>query len=217
MLEMIFILLAAQSTQASRPASPISRAIGAPPKVTCPPAAEETRRLLELSPSAFDQNPNSGWRPYAAAGCYVDAARLIEDYMKANPSAKLGLIRFHLFQMLAYAGDTSRALGVLEQVERDDIERNADAGWRMYVAGTRAFLENRRSDLEAQVTALVAFADQHGPSERAARLNANVLQGFVRCFGRPYAEAYGPPCADRATPRRIGTNMPPPAPPASRQ
>ena len=111
--------------------------------------------------------------------------------------------------MLAFAADTAAALTVLEQVKRIDIERGADAGWKLYIAGTKAFMDNRKSDLEANAVKLIAFADQHGPTERAARLNANVLNGLLRCFGKPYAAAYEPPCADREAARRINSSNEP--------
>ena len=207
MIALIVSLIAVHSIDASRPAPAASApsAAGAVPAVRCPPDADEVQRLLSLPQSDFDQNPRSGWRLYASNRCYSDAAALIAGYIAhRNPGlGALSLLRFHQFQMLAYAGDTCGALAVLEEVERIDAARNADAGWRLYVAGTRAFLENRREELEAHAAALIAFADRRGPTERAARLNANVLQGLVRCFGRPYAAAYGPPCADREAARRI--------------
>jgi hypothetical protein len=165
--------------------------------VTCPPSPEDTQRLLALSFHDFDQNPLSGWRLYGSNGCYIDGARLIDAYADKITDAKsLSGLRFHQFQMLAHAGDTRGALAVLREVKRLDVERNADTGWKLYVAGTEAFLESRKSDLEEHRAALVAFADQHGPTERAARANARVLKGLVQCFGKPYRQAYQPSCAD---------------------
>ena len=43
---------------------------------------------------------------------------------------------------------------------------------------------------------MIEFADRQGPTERAARLNAKILQGFIRCFGKPYKTAYQPSCGD---------------------
>jgi hypothetical protein len=168
------------------------------PEVVCPPSAEEEARLLALPFEAFDQHPVAGWRPYGLRGCYRDAARLIAKYAdKAEGLGKIGVLRFHQVQMLAFAGDTGTALEVLEAVKRIDAQRNAETGWRLYVAGTEAFLRSSRKDLEARTAELAAFADTHGSTERAARANGNVLQGLLRCFGKPYRIAYSPPCVDR--------------------
>ena len=151
MIEFVgILLLAGQAMEPPRAVAP--PALGSTyvlPKVTCPPSPEDTQRLLALSFHDFDQNPLSGWRLYGSNGCYMDGARLIDAYADKIADAKsLGVLRFHQFQMLAHAGDTPGALSVLAQVERIDTERNADAGWKLYVAGTRAFLENRRPALE---------------------------------------------------------------------
>jgi hypothetical protein len=198
MIGFIAILLSASQT-AEPPRAPAPPAPGSTyvlPKVTCPPSPEDTQRLLALSFHDFDQNPLSGWRLYGSNGCYMDGARLIDAYAdKITDARLLSGLRFHQFQMLAHAGDTPAALTVLREVKRLDVKRNADTGWKLYVAGTEAFLESRKSDLEEHRAALVAFADQHGPTERAARANAKVLMGLVQCFGKPYRQAYQPSCA----------------------
>lgn len=172
------------------------------PEVTCPPNAKEEARLLALPFEAFDQHPVAGWRPYGLRGCYRDAARLIARYAdKSQDPGKIGLLRFHQFQMLAFADDKDAALAVLETVKRIDAQRNAETGWKLYVAGTEAFLRGSRKDLEDRIAELTAFANAHGPGERAARVNSNVLQGLLRCFGKPYRTAYSPPCVER-TPQR---------------
>jgi hypothetical protein len=137
-------------------------------------------------------------------GCYVDAADLIDRYAGTVTDLKWrAALQFHRFQMLAFSNNIDQALASLRLVNQLDDERHADAGWRLYVAGTEAFLKKDSEGLEANTEALTRFADQHGPSERVALLNVNVLRGFVRCFDRPYRSAYGPPCADRDAARRI--------------
>jgi hypothetical protein len=199
MIEFIAILLSAGQT-AEPPRAPAPPALGSTyvlPKVTCPPSPEDTQRLLALSLHDFDQNPLSGWRLYGSNGCYMDGARLIDAYAdKITDARLLSGLRFHQFQMLAHAGDTPGALAVLQKVKRLDVERKADTGWKLYVVGTEAFLESRKSDLEKHMVALVAFADQHGPTAKVARANARVLKGLVQCFGKPYRQAYQPSCAD---------------------
>ena len=179
------------------------------PRVTCPPSAAEEARLLALPFREFDQNAN-GWRLYALNGCHRDAARLIARYAERMEEPRiLGLLQWHRFQMLAFADDVQGALDALRLVDRIDERRNADAGWRLYVAGTQAFLEGRRKDLEAHITQLSAFADQHGTSETVARLNGNVLQGLLRCFGKPYKIAYIAPCVDLEAARAINRERKP--------
>lgn len=200
MIELIGMMLAVgQAMEPPHPANapPTLGSTYVLPKVTCPPSPEDTQRLLALSFRDFDQNPMSGWRVYGSNGCYRDAARLIDAYADKIADAKaLSGLRFHQVQLLAHAGDTPGALAVLQEVKRLDAERNADTGWRLYVAGTEAFLESRKRDLEQHLVALLGFAEQHGPTESVARTNAKVLKGLIRCFGRPYREAYQPSCAD---------------------
>lgn len=191
----------AQSTGAPAPPPglpPLPPGAFVSPEVVCPPSAGEEARLLALPFEAFDQHPVAGWRPYGLRGCYRDAARLIAKYAdKGQDSPKIGLLRFHQFQMLAFADDKDAALAVLDTVKRIDAQRNAETGWKLYVAGTEAFLRGSKKDLEDRITELAGFADAHGPTERAARANGNVLQGLLRCFGKPYRIAYSPPCVDR--------------------
>jgi hypothetical protein len=180
------------------------------PPVTCPPGAAEEAQLLALPFQQFDQG-TKGWRLYALNGCHRDAARLISIYAeKIEEPRKLAALQWHRFQMLAFADDVRGALDAMREVKRLDEQRNADAGWRIYVAGTQAFLEDRRKDLERHIAELSAFADQHGTSQTTARLNGNVLQGLLRCFGKPYKFAYLAPCFDLEAARAINRERRPP-------
>lgn len=176
------------------------------PKVTCPPSAEETERLLALPFEEFDQRGDSGWRPYGLNGCYREAADLIGRYLEKHPQAH-PVLPWHRFQMLAHADDTAEALSVLEGIRASAQWAAADEGWRGYVEGTEAFMRGRKPDLEARLAALDRFGSGTHPAAGAARLNANVLRGLLRCFGQPYRVAYASPCVDMEAARTISNEL----------
>jgi hypothetical protein len=201
----IFASLAQVSTSTPS-APPLQTGTPVATEVSCPPSAQEVARLMALPLDKFDQSSSDGWRVYAARGCYLDAARLISGYLRTSADLpKASLLRFHQFQMTAFAGDVPEALKILDEVKRLDELRDADWGWRLYVSGTEAFMKRDQVSLRQRIEDLDAFAGQQGPTEWKARLNNNVLKGLMKCFDQPYKAAYGPRCVDSEAARTIAS------------
>jgi hypothetical protein len=174
--------------------------------LTCQLTDAEREQVLSLDLKAFDQDFKGGWRALSNRGCEAEAATLIQKYIARHqpPVREEALLRFHEFQLLEASGHMTDALRVLDHVEALDIERGAPASWRAYEAATRAFVENNSEKFDAALGALEReAASQSLPARFATMLNLNVVRGLRRCFGRPYNEAYLPPCVDVSEVQRI--------------
>lgn len=146
-----------------------------------------------LSFEAFDQVGElpSTARALGERDCYAEAARASEDYLLHGPettSRQREILAFHMGQYLATAGQEREAARVIATARTQNDPPQPDGfDWNTYVVGTWAFLTRDRALLEASHARLAA-----APGERNA-YNARALAGLVRCFGRPYREAYGRP------------------------
>jgi len=168
---------------------------------SCTPSLEERERLLSLSEQMFDRSPD-GWRVYAGAHCYAEAASLIHDFMAGRPALRAddrAQLHFHAAQMLAEANRIDDAVDQLGDVLQVQAERPVDdPGWVLYVKGTVGFLRQDRSILDQSVKDLDAYAAKEAGAVQAGdRLNLNALHGFQKCFGQGYLVAYSSPdCRD---------------------
>ncbi len=168
---------------------------------SCTPSLEERERLLSLSEQMFDRSPD-GWRVYAGAHCYAQAASLIHDFMAGRPGLRAddrAQLHFHAAQMLAEANRIDDAVDQLGDVLQVQAERPVDdPGWVFYVKGTVGFLRQDRSILDQSVKDLDAYAAKEAGAVQAGdRLNLNALHGFQKCFGQGYLVAYSSPdCRD---------------------
>jgi hypothetical protein len=139
---------------------------------------------------------NGGWRAIAQhEECTTIAADLIRDYREAHGSTST-ILYWHEGQLRASAGSTDEAIRLFEKSRKTD-----DAyGWNLYADASIAFLKH---DLPALLAARAALARLPRPKDFDPRdakgnvvnvtwpLNLNVVDGFIRCFNRPYKEAYG--------------------------
>lgn len=165
---------------------------------------DELERLLALDADAFDQTMDGGWRPIAGAGCFVQAAELIDEYVRMRPGLDRDdnpdriIFRFHAGQLYATAGRTDVALDrfresyqaeeLIASLEEDPDDADAAVGlraWNAYVDATIAFLEQDRPALEA-ARARVA----RGPEFNGEPMNLSVVDRFLEHFGSSYAAAY---------------------------
>jgi len=191
----------------SSPPAPSTAAPAASAPITsnglqsCTPSLEERERLLSLSEQMFDRSPD-GWRVYAGAHCYAEAASLIHDFiagragLRADDRAQL---HFHAGQMLADANRTDDAVDQLGEVLQVQSERPVDdPGWVLYVKGTVGFLRQDRAILDQAAKDLDAYAaKESGAVQAGDRLNLNALRGFQKCFSQGYLVAYSSPqCRD---------------------
>lgn len=173
-------------------------------------AAEEQALIedgvLELDFQSFDQDLEGGWRTLANRGCMVEAATLIERYLEENPAAaneRTNLLHFHAGQVLAFSGETDRAISHFErsfesfdlilQLREDEEDELADmlVGWNLYVEGTLAFL---RRDREALTEAL---GELRTHDDDVSRTNLAIVERFLENFDGTYADAYRSDTGDR--------------------
>ncbi|EDX80540.1 MAG: hypothetical protein KJ728_12025 [Alphaproteobacteria bacterium] len=172
------------------------------------PCSYDREAMLALSPQAFDQDMEGGWRPLGnRRECRDTAVELLAAYRKARwrdmTSDQLHTNYWHEGQVRAALGQTDHAVRLLlAGVSPDPIgDGKAD-----YAIGTVAFLLKDRAALQAARDRLAAVPPPPGFEEDAARfkaqygrelswpLNLDVLDGFLACFDKPYDEAYSRDC-----------------------
>jgi hypothetical protein len=170
---------------------------------TCMPDVTERERLMTLDVATFDRS-ETGWRLYAAAKCYSQAAELIEAYLDSRAALRAddqSILRYHAAQMLADANRPDDAVSELRVVLALEPQRpHPDTGWSQYIRGFIAFLMQDRPALDKAVVELDAYAqDETGKLQAGDRINLNALHGLQRCYGKDYAFAYSSPdCRDLA-------------------
>ena len=173
----------------------LSAALGAP-------AAKHDCRIdqaaeLRLDERQFDQDVTGGWRALDDRGCRREAADLIRAYRLAKHRSDERTLLWHEGQLRAGAGQTSRAIALFRRAKKPAAEDHD--GWNLYVEGTIAFLHHDRSALLRARAALAALPPPSRPETLTIQgqvvqmpwpPNLNVLDGFLKCFGEPYALAY---------------------------
>lgn len=169
---------------------------------TCEIDAAGRAEFLAMPYEQFDQSHGGGWRLYAETGrCYREAADLIIDYILHSrvplTADNLRILRWHAGQLLGMAGEEEEALDFFRaSYEPPDAPRR-QIDWNSYVDATVAFITKDRAALEAARARLA----RQVPFENGYYPNLNVVDGFLRCFDRPYAEAHSDACmSDGRTP-----------------
>lgn len=163
------------------------------------PAADtchvDGQAMMELGLNAFDQDMDGGWRELAQRpGCRERAADLIRTY-RDFVLRRLPILYWHEGQLRAGLGQTEQAVQLFEQARSQDDEH----GWNHYVDANIAFLRGDREALAEARERLAALPRPPGWDTRRLPngqpvvwpMNLDVVDGFVRCFGRSYEEAYG--------------------------
>ena len=155
-----------------------------PTRAPCELSAAETRQLLALEPSDFDQQRGRGWRALADQGCFCAAAEMIDAYMEQGAGQlneeQQRLFRWHAGQMYAYAGSTAlareRMLAALDPTEPDP----PFFPWNDYVRATIAFLDGDRARLEHHRGRI---------ARTVSKGNLAIVDALLERFGQPYATA----------------------------
>lgn len=189
-------------------ASVLSLLTATPPP--SPGCAYDSPALQAMSPDAFDQDLKGGWRALSNRKCYLEAAIVIRDYREANLSKlrsfQISILYWHEGQARALAGQSEAAVPLLMAgVYPYNPQDFAD-----YALGSVAFLQHDLQALKAareRLASLAKPADWQAESTLHVTVggvkmsgvlpwppNLNVLDGLIACFGKPYAEAYTPPC-----------------------
>ncbi len=158
--------------------------------------------MLALEQRAFDQDMTGGWRGLSNRGCTAEAADLLRDWRSAHPSdgPDAGILFWHEGQLRAEMGQTAQAIALFER-SRKPVEKDRTWGWNLYVDGSIAFLRGDRAGLERARAALAVLpkppelANMVGPDGKPTTvrwpMNLHVLDGFLRCWGQSYHDAYG--------------------------
>jgi len=140
---------------------------------------------LTLEYQAFDQTQDQGFRVLAAAGCYREAADLIEAYVAAT-HAEQSSLRWHIAQLRATHGDNESAIRYARETLNDNEVKAAGAlRWNDYVLATIAFLENDPDALQQHRDNVAEAADGHPGNA----LNLKLLNALQRHIGQSYAYA----------------------------
>jgi len=168
--------------------------------------------LLALDQNSFDQNLEGGWRALSAKGCTREAADLIRDWRRAHQVEDV-VLSWHEGQLRAEVGETGAAIALFRQSYKP-ADKDYGGSWRPYVDGSIAFLRRDRAGLEAERARLAALPrpadfeeEARGPDGKPILmpdgkpwrirwpLNLDVLDRLLRCWDKPYREAYSCPVA----------------------
>lgn len=178
------------------------------------PCAHDRAALLALTPTAFDQDLNGGWRTLSEKPeCAAVAAELLSAYRETHWSdltqGELHLNYWHEGQLRAGLGQTQAATRLMMAGVNPETP---NSGFSDYALGTIAFLHQDRAGLVAARERLAA-TPKPADFDRAAQrfkatygfdlewpVNLKVLDSLIACFGRPYNEAYGDCRAEPSAP-----------------
>jgi hypothetical protein len=159
--------------------------------------AFDREALLKLDYRSFDQDTHGGWRALASKGCDREAADLIRDWRLQHNDSR-SILFWHEGQSRAFDGDYEAAASLFEKSRKPDEDR---IGWNFYVDGSIAFLRGDMTKLQAARASLARMpkpADWDMMKDDDGKVlnikwpvNLNVLDDFIRCWGRPYRDAYG--------------------------
>lgn len=163
------------------------------------PCAYDRAAMMALDQDAFDQDLDGGWRVIAnREGCEIAAADLIRDYREKH-GLKDHVVTWHEGQMRALAGQTERAIELFEESRRP-ADVDDWFGWNYYVDATIAFLVKDKPALLEARDALAALPkpddfnpvdDDGKPLDFEWPPNLHVIDDFIECFSKTYAQAYG--------------------------
>lgn len=167
-----------------------------------PDCTYDRAAMMALPQRAFDQDMTGGWRGLSMRGCQAEAADLIRDWRETNkPGSGASTLYWHEGQLRAEMGQDAAAIALFER-SRKTAEEDRGMGWNLYVDGSIAFIRRDRAAFDRARAALAALPKPAGfdlrtkladgtPITMAWPMNLNVLDGFARCWGKSYNEAYG--------------------------
>lgn len=143
----------------------------------------ERERMLALSFDEFDQTNGSGFRLLLEQKRQVDAAELIEDYVRRHRRSlterERVSLHFHAGQLYGIAGDPGKAVPHLNKAryKKEPTPDGHPLYWNDYVDATRAFIRgDRRRLIEAR--------------KRMGEMNEGfhrLVDSFIENFEEPYA------------------------------
>ncbi len=151
--------------------------------------SQQAEELLTLSWEDFDQTPGKGWRAYADAGDFLNAAHLIKQYLQKYEDLEESserILHWHAGQMYAMSGDYSSAKHYFQaSLDPQEDLTKATLCWNDYVWATLAFLDKDREKLEKHRNVIA-----YGPAYNGKKLNLDIVDKFLQHFNKTYREAY---------------------------
>ena len=143
----------------------------------------ERERMLSLSFDQFDQTEGSGFRFLLDQKRYVEAAELIEAYVRRHwrglTERERVSLHFHAGQLYGIAGNPGKAGPHLKSAHyrNEPTPDGHPPYWNAYVDATRAFIEGDRPGL---IEARKRMGDLNEGFHR-------LVDSFIAYFGEPYA------------------------------
>jgi len=130
-----------------------------------------------------------GWRQLAEKGRFLDAAKLIDAYIKEHEdldeSQRVNL-HFHAGQMYAFAGDAKTAVERFGRSTYVEEPPELSLRWNAYVQATIAFLDKnlkRLKECREEIT--------EGPTFQGKKANLEVVDRLIEHFDEPYGPREG--------------------------
>ncbi|AWW74018.1 hypothetical protein CD351_06205 [Erythrobacter sp. KY5] len=164
-----------------------------------PDCSYDLQAMLELDQRSFDQDMDGGWRPLGMReGCEIATAELIRAW-RHEKRAHDSILYWHEGQLRASGGQTDEAIALFELTYKSP-DQDTDFGWNHYVDGTIAFLQDDRERLDTAIERLKQVPEPENNSftrpdgtviQMSWPPNLPVLEGFARCWGKTYKQAYG--------------------------
>ena len=149
----------------------------------------DKRGSLGLDFDTFDQSSGAGWRQLAENGRFLEAANLIDSYIKKHKNlneSQMTILYFHAGQMYAFADDYKTALDRLNRSTYAEEPPDLPLRWNAYVQATIAFLSK---DLKRLKECREEIAE--GPASQGEKPNLDVVDRLIEHFHEPYSKAYG--------------------------
>nr|WP_321509276.1 hypothetical protein [uncultured Hyphomonas sp.] len=174
-----------------------------------PACSYDAEAMLALDVDTFDSTPDAGWRTVAnIPGCEAAGAGLLATYREQKPGLSaddVGGLLHHEFQLRAASGQDDAAKEIAQQLislrAEDDVMRSYHEAELAFLARDLEALTVARDRLaavpkpdgfEAGVEAFKAKYPDYPPP--VWPINLDVVDGFITCFDKPYAEAYTLSC-----------------------
>ncbi len=143
--------------------------------------------MNELSPYDFDQS-DKGWRLLDTRHKFLEAAKLIENYIKTNEELIKNQSLVSVQTMYFHAGQEYAMIGPEyydKAVKNFSNSYKSTTGWNTYVDGTIAFLNKDRAILKKAMTELQELAN----NDSKFQPNATLLNDFHK--GLTTDKSYG--------------------------
>lgn len=153
----------------------------------CQPMSKLQNSNLQISYQEFDQTQGKGWRLLAKHACFIESAKLIENYLAMNSTLEVwqkANLYFHAGQMYAVADEYELAIVKFNNAFWN-YPKQSPVHWNEYVLATIAFLQKDKVTLirYRKIMAQTVGTNQPDP-------NLPVVDNMIKHFDKPYKYVY---------------------------